>query len=160
MPPTSAGSQPHARDQSAGHVEGNSRPQTPAQALWRMREYMRPYYFGLFFMILAAVLAVSAEIAIPLITKSVIDRVVVKGVRSELVPLGLAAIALGAIQAGLNFFRRWSISSAVAGMEKTTRDDLYHHLQRLEPAFPDSWASRQPLPRRPNDLSTIPPFPS
>jgi ATP-binding cassette, subfamily B, bacterial len=120
-----------------------------------MREYLRPYFLGMFFMILAAILAVSAEVAIPLITKSVIDSVVVKGVRSELLPLSLAAIALGTIQAGLNFFRRWSISGAVAGMEKTIRDDLYHHLQRLEPAFHDSWQSGQLLSRATNDLSTI-----
>src|SRR5580704_17363448 len=135
MPPTSASSPPHA--------------------LWRMREYLRPYYFGLFLMILAAILAVSAEIAIPLITKSVIDNVVVQGVRSKLVPLGLAAIALGSIQAGLNFFRRWSLSGAVAGLEKVVRDDLYHHLQRLEPAFHDAWQSGQLLSRMTNDLSTI-----
>jgi len=120
-----------------------------------MREYLRPYFVGMFFMILAAILAVSAEIAIPLITKSVIDSVVVKGIRSALLPLSLAAVALGTIQAGLNFFRRWSISGAVAGMEKTIRDDLYHHLQRLEPAFHDSWQSGQLLSRATNDLSTI-----
>jgi ATP-binding cassette subfamily B protein len=93
-----------------------------------MREYMRPYYFSLLLMISAAILAVSSEIAIPLITKSVIDNVVVKGIRSDLLPLSLAAIALGTIQAGLNFFRRWSVSGAVVGVEKTMRDDLYHHL--------------------------------
>jgi ATP-binding cassette, subfamily B, bacterial len=120
-----------------------------------MREYLRPYYAGMFFMILAAILAVSAEIAIPLITKSVIDNVVVKGIRSSLLPLSLAAVALGTIQAGLNFFRRWSISGAVAGVEKTIRDDLYHHLQRLEPAFHDTWQSGQLLSRATNDLSTI-----
>ena len=120
-----------------------------------MREYMRPYYFILFLMISAAVLAVSSEIAIPLITKSVIDRVVVAGVRSELLPLSLAAMCLGAIQAGLNFFRRWTVSGAVVGVEKTIRDDLYHHLQRLEPAFHESWQSGQLLSRAINDLSTI-----
>jgi ATP-binding cassette, subfamily B, bacterial len=120
-----------------------------------MREYMRPYYLGLFLMILAAVLAVTAEIAIPLITKSVIDTVVVQGIRSELVPLSIAAVVLGSIQAGLNFFRRWSLSSAVAGMEKVVRDDLYHHLQRLEPAFHDEWQSGQLLSRMTNDLATI-----
>jgi ATP-binding cassette subfamily B protein len=98
---------------------------------------------------------VSSEIAIPLITKSVIDSVVVKGIRSELIPLSLAAMGLGTIQAGLNFFRRWSVSGAVVGMEKTIRDDLYHHLQRLEPAFHDSWQSGQLLSRAINDLSTI-----
>jgi len=120
-----------------------------------MREYMRPYYLGLALMILAAILAVSAEIAIPLLTKSVIDSVVVKGIRSELLPLGLAAVALGSIQAALNFFRRWSLSSAVAGMEKVIRDDIYHHLQRLEPAFHDAWQSGQLLSRVTNDLSTV-----
>ena len=132
-----------------------ARMQTPAQALWRMREYMRPYYLYLFLMITAAILAVSSEIAIPLITKSVIDSVVVKGIRSELLPLSIAAMGLGTIQAGLNFFRRWSVSGAVTGVEKTIRDDLYHHLQRLEPAFHDSWQSGQLLSRAINDLSTI-----
>ena len=143
MPATPAGSPPHAP------------AQTPAQALWRMREYLRPYYLGLFLMITAAILAVTSEIAIPFITKSVIDSVVVKGIRSELLPLSIAAMALGSIQAGLNFFRRWALSGAVAGMEKTIRDDLYHHLQRLEPAFHDTWQSGQLLSRATNDLSTI-----
>jgi ATP-binding cassette, subfamily B, bacterial len=151
MPPTIASSPPHAQEQAAD----SARAQTPAQALWRMREYMRPYYLYLFLMITAAILAVSSEIAIPLITKSVIDNVVVKGIRSELLPLSLAAMGLGTIQAGLNFFRRWSVSGAVTGMEKTIRDDLYHHLQRLEPGFHDSWQSGQLLSRAVNDLSTI-----
>jgi ATP-binding cassette, subfamily B, bacterial len=120
-----------------------------------MREYMRPYYLGLIFMIMAAILAVTAEIMIPLITKSVIDSVVVRGIRSELLPLSIAAMALGSIQAGLNFFRRWSLASAVAGMEKTVRDDLYHQLQQLEPDFHDSWQSGQLLSRATNDLATI-----
>jgi ATP-binding cassette, subfamily B, bacterial len=132
-----------------------AQPQTPAQALWRLREYIRPYYFSLACMILAAILAVTAEIMIPLITKSVIDRVVVQGFRSELVPLSVAAMALGAIQAGLNFFRRWSVSGTVVGVEKIIRDDLYHHLQRLDPAFHDTWQSGQLLSRAANDLSTI-----
>jgi len=155
MPPTIATSPQHAQDQLPGSPREPARTQTPAQALWRMREYMRPYYLYMFLMVTAAILAVSSEIAIPLITKSVIDNVVVKGVRSELLPLSLAAMALGTIQAGLNFFRRWSVSGATVGMEKTIRGDLYHHLQRLDPAFHDSWQSGQLLSRAINDLSTI-----
>ncbi len=120
-----------------------------------MREYLRPYYARLVCIILAAITAVTAETLIPIITKSVIDRVVVAGIRSELVPLALAATALGVLQAGMNFFRRWALSSATVGMEKTIRDDLYHHLQRLEPGFHDSWQSGQLLSRATADLSTI-----
>jgi ATP-binding cassette, subfamily B, bacterial len=128
---------------------------TPAQSLWRLREYLRPYYLRLFILIAAAVTAVTAETMIPLLTKSVIDSVVVRGIRAELLPLGIAAMALGTLQAGLNFFRRWAVSGAVTGVEKTIRDDLYHHLQRLEPAFHDSWQSGQLLSRATTDLSTI-----
>jgi ATP-binding cassette subfamily B protein len=120
-----------------------------------MREYMRPYYLTVALMIFAAVLAVSAETMIPLLTKSVIDGAIAHGNGRELLPLGLAAIALGTLQAGLNFYRRWSLAGAVAGMEKTIRDDVYHHLQRLDPAFHDSWQSGQLLSRATNDLSTI-----
>ena len=59
-----------------GRLPGGNAP----AALWRMREYMRPYRWQLLFMILAAVLAVSAEIAIPLITKSIIDGAVAHGI--------------------------------------------------------------------------------
>jgi ATP-binding cassette, subfamily B, bacterial len=120
-----------------------------------MREYLRPYYARLVCIVLAAITAVTAETLIPIITKSVIDRVVVDGIRSELVPLALAATALGVLQAGMNFFRRWAVSGATVGMEKTIRDDLYHHLQRLEPGFHDSWQSGQLLSRATTDLSTI-----
>jgi ATP-binding cassette subfamily B protein len=153
MPPTTSSAPPHAREQS--HPAAPASARTPAQSLWRLREYLRPYYFRLFLLITAAVTAVSAEIVIPLLTKSVIDSVVVRGIRAELVPLGIAAMALGTFQAGLNFFRRWAVSGAVTGVEKTIRDDLYHHLQRLEPAFHDSWQSGQLLSRATTDLSTI-----
>jgi ATP-binding cassette, subfamily B, bacterial len=120
-----------------------------------MREYMRPYYLTVVLMITAAIVSVSAETMIPLLTKSVIDGAIAHGSSRELLPLGLAAIALGTLQAGLNFYRRWALSGAVNGMEKTTRDDLYHHLQQLDPGFHDSWQSGQLLSRATNDLSTI-----
>ncbi len=153
MPPTTASAPLHALEPSPLAAQASAG--TPAQSLWRLREYLRPYYARLFLLITAAVIAVSAEIMIPLLTKSVIDSVVVRGIRSELIPLGIAAMALGTFQAGLNFFRRWAVSGAVTGVEKTIRDDLYHHLQRLEPAFHDSWQSGQLLSRATTDLSTI-----
>jgi ATP-binding cassette, subfamily B, bacterial len=151
VPPTTASASSHAHAQ----VTAGASPQTPAAALWRLREYLRPYYLTLALMITAAVLAVTAEVVIPLLTKSVIDGAIAHGIRSRLIPLGLAAIALGALQSGLNFYRRWSLAGAVNSIEKTIRDDLYHHLQQLEPGFHDDWQSGQLLSRATNDLSTI-----
>jgi ATP-binding cassette subfamily B protein len=133
--------------------------QTPGQALWRVREYLRPYYRQLILMIVAAVVAVSAEIVIPLLTKSVIDNAIDPAShhpnRALLVELGVAALVFGLIQSLLSFFRRWVQAAAVAGMEKKMRDDLYAHLQRLEPSFHDAWQSGQLLSRATTDLSAI-----
>ncbi len=106
-------------------------------------------------MIIAAVIAVTGEIAIPLLTKSVIDTAIKHGSVRQLVPLAIAAMALGAMQAGLNFYRRWVQAGAVTGMERAIRDDLYHHLQVLHAGFHDQWQSGQLLSRATTDLSTI-----
>jgi ATP-binding cassette subfamily B protein len=103
----------------------------------------------------AALGAVAAEIAIPLLTKSVIDGAIAHGDRSLLIPLALAAVGLGAAVALLNGIRRWIQSTAVAEIEKSIRDDLYAHLQGLQPSFHDEWQSGQLLSRATTDLSAI-----
>ncbi|MGD0243907.1 MAG: ABC transporter ATP-binding protein [Streptosporangiaceae bacterium] len=106
-------------------------------------------------MFAAAFGAVAAEIAIPLLTKTVVDGAIAHGDRRLLIPLALAAAGLGAITALLNMIRRWIQSRAVADIEKSIRDDLYAHLQRLQASFHDSWQSGQLLSRATTDLSAI-----
>jgi ATP-binding cassette subfamily B protein len=149
MPPNAPLVLLHARSQ------GQRAPQTPAAALWRVREYLRPYYVSLAFTILAALAAVTAEIAIPLLTKSVIDNAIAHVNRGLLVELGVAAVAFGALESFLNFYRRWVQAGVVAGLEKKMRDDLYAHLQRLDSGFHDAWQSGQLLSRATTDLSAI-----
>jgi ATP-binding cassette, subfamily B, bacterial len=129
--------------------------QSPVAALWRLRTYLRPHRKQLTIMVTAAVAVEAANIAVPLVTKSVIDGAIANHERGLLIPLGLLAIALGAASAGLSLIRRWVQGNAVADMEKTIRDDLYAHLQRLEPAFHDEWQSGQLLSRATTDLGTI-----
>ena len=128
---------------------------SPVAALWRLRPYLRPYRFQLIAMIVAALAAEGAEIAIPLLAKVVIDGAIAHHERDLLIPLGIAAIGLGVASAVLSLIRRWVQGNAVADMEKTIRDDLYAHLQRLDPAFHDEWQSGQLLSRATTDLSSI-----
>ena len=128
---------------------------SPVSALWRLRPYLRPYRYQLILMILAAMLATGTEIVIPLIAKVVIDGAVTHHERGLLLPLGLLAVGLGAAGALLSLIRRWVVGNAVAGMEQAIRDDLYRHLQRLDPAFHDEWQSGQLLSRATTDLSSI-----
>jgi ATP-binding cassette subfamily B protein len=106
-------------------------------------------------MLACAIVAVGSEIAIPLLTKSMIDGAISHGDRSLLLPIGAAAVGLGVGQALLNFLRRWMQANAVTGMERSMRADIYAHLQRLPPAFHDEWQSGQLLSRATTDLSAI-----
>ena len=100
-------------------------------------------------------MSTGTEIVIPLIAKVVIDSAVARHDRALLLPLGLLAVGLGAAGAALSLIRRWGVGNAVAGMEQQIRDDLYQHLQRLDPAFHDEWQSGQLLSRATTDLSSI-----
>jgi ATP-binding cassette subfamily B protein len=106
-------------------------------------------------MLACAIVAVGSEIAIPLLTKSMIDGAISHGERRLLLPIGAAAVGLGTVQALLSFLRRWMQAGAVAGMEQSMRADIYAHLQRLPPAFHDDWQSGQLLSRATTDLSAI-----
>ncbi len=114
-------------------------------------------------MLLAALLGSGTEIVIPLLTKAAIDGPIAASSGQQagshgyglLIPIGVAAIALGIAEVVLNLIRRWAQSTAVAGLEQSMRDDIYQHLQRLEPEFHDAWQSGQLLSRATTDLSAI-----
>lgn len=135
------------RDQTAA--------QSPFAALWRTRKYLRPHAWRLVLMLAAAIGAVAAEITIPLLTKAIIDGPIADGSTRALWPLSLAATGLGVTQAALSFYRRWVQATAVTGMERSMRDDIYAHLQRLHSSFHDEWQSGQLLSRATTDLSAI-----
>jgi ATP-binding cassette subfamily B protein len=106
-------------------------------------------------MLIAALGVEAAAIVIPLLAKAIIDGAIAHHDKGLLLPLGLAALGLGIAQGVLSLIRRWIQGNAVAGIEKTIRDDLYAHLQRLEPQFHDGWQSGQLLSRATSDLSSI-----
>src|SRR6266571_856111 len=139
----------------AGQLSHAPGGQTPFEALWRTREYLRPYRWQLVAMLGCAFGAVATEIVIPLVTKAVIDGPIAHGDRVLLIPLGVGAIALGAAEAALNMIRRWVQAGAVTGMELAMRDDIYAHLQHLDTGFHGAWQSGQLLSRATTDLSAI-----
>ncbi len=154
MPTNPSTAMPHAQTrQSAGRRE--QAEQTPLAALWRTREYLRPYYLKLAAMLAAAITAAAAEIVIPLLVKGIVDGPIAHGNTHALLPLGLAATALGVLQAALNLYRRWVQARAVTGMEQSMRDALYAHLQRLHAGFHDEWQSGQLLSRATTDMAAI-----
>ncbi len=132
-------------------------PNRPAstRSLWRLRAYLRPYYWALAVMGSTAVVGVFVSLSIPLVTKSIIDGPIADGDLSAIWPLGLLGLALGILEAALILIRRWVQAAAVLGFETAVRDDLYRHMQALPMEFHGRWQSGQLLSRVTTDLSAI-----
>jgi ATP-binding cassette, subfamily B, bacterial len=136
----------------------------PLASLWRLREYVRPYYRQLVTMLVTAMIGTAAELTIPLLAKAAIDGPIARAAAIKpgqqhsdavLIVIGIVAFALAAIEVVAALVRRWVQATAVSALEQSMRDDLYAHLQRLEPGFHDAWQSGQLLSRATTDLSAI-----
>ncbi len=130
--------------------------QQPALAVLRR---LRPYVWAVRGRLLgsaaAALGAMLAGLAIPLLIQRIIDGPIANGDRRALVLLSVGVLALGVAEAGLVYLRRQLVARPTTDIEKRMRADLYHHLQRLPVAFHDRWPSGQLLSRAISDLTTI-----
>jgi ATP-binding cassette subfamily B protein len=120
-----------------------------------MLPYLMPYRVRWIAMVLVAVTSLAATVAIPLMTKAVIDGPVRHQDQRGLWLLGAAAMGVGISEAVLWFIRRWLVARATMGVEADIRKDLYARLQILPMSFHGQWQSGQLLSRIMNDLSTI-----
>jgi ATP-binding cassette, subfamily B, bacterial len=123
--------------------------------LWRLLPYLLPYRVRWGGMVLVAIVSLVATVAIPLMTKAVIDGPVRHQDQHGLWVLGAAAMGVGISEAVLWFIRRWLVARATMGVEADIRKDLYARLQILPMSFHGRWQSGQLLSRIMNDLSTI-----
>ncbi|KRC64295.1 ABC transporter [Aeromicrobium sp. Root236] len=124
-------------------------------SLWRLRGYLRPHLWRLVVMLAAALLAVVVGLAIPLVTRAIVDGPIADHDSGGIVRLGALALVLGIAEAALILVRRWVQAPAVLGMETALRGDLYQHLDELPMEFHAKWQSGQLLSRVTSDLSTI-----
>jgi ATP-binding cassette subfamily B protein len=123
--------------------------------LLRLMPYLMPYRGRWIAMIGIALLSLVATIAIPLMTRAVIDGPVRNQDPRGLWLLGSVALALGVAEAALWFIRRWLVARATMGVETDIRKDLYARLQILPMSFHGRWQSGQLLSRIMNDLNVI-----
>jgi len=123
--------------------------------LWRILPYLMPYRVRWIAMVATALLSLVATVAIPLMTKAVIDGPVRRQDQQGLWLLGAAAMGVGISEAVLWFIRRWLVARATMGVEADIRKDLYARLQILPMSFHGRWQSGQLLSRIMNDLGTI-----
>ncbi len=140
---------------SAPSIAPPSARQWVGSDLFRMMPYLMPYRVRWIAMVVVAITSLGATVAIPLMTKAVIDGPVRQQDQHGLWVLGAAAMGVGITEAVLWFIRRWLVARATMGVEADIRKDLYAQLQILPMSFHGRWQSGQLLSRIMNDLGTI-----
>lgn len=124
-------------------------------ALRRLLPYVRPHRAALVGGGLAALAATLAGLAIPLVTREIVDGPIARGETAVLPWLALGVLAFGLLEAVLITVRRALVAGPSNDVESAMRADLFAHLQRLPVAFHDRWASGQLLSRATSDLTTV-----
>ena len=112
--------------------------------------------WALVIMLSTALAGVGLTIAIPLVTRAMIDGPIADKDIGPLLPLGLLALALGILEAALIFCAPLgAVQRGARASRPPMRHDLYARLQQLPMAFHGQWQSGQLLSRVTTDLSSI-----
>lgn len=129
---------------------------SPSAAGWALlRETLRPQRVDI-----AKGLAVSlgwtfTKIAIPSMTKIVVDRGIVRAEPGALWKWSLVIVVLGLVSAVFAGLRRMKAFSVSYRTERRIRDRLFGHLQRLPFSFHDSHPTGQLLANANTDLKAV-----
>jgi ATP-binding cassette subfamily B protein len=123
--------------------------------LRRLASPVRPHRRALLGSGVAALASSLAALAIPLVTRRIVDGPIARGELGSLPWLVLGVLAFGLLEALLLWWRRRLVARPTTLIEATMRADLYAHLQDLPVAFHDRWPSGQLLSRAIQDLSTL-----
>ena len=124
-------------------------------SLRRLTPFIRPYRGQMILMTLAALGATLVGVAVPLLTKDLIDGPIAHHDKAALWPLGGLVLLFGIAEATLFWLRRWFLQRAALGIEADIRNAFYRHLQKLPVAFHDSWQSGQLVSRMSGDINSL-----
>ena len=124
-------------------------------SLRRLTPFVRPYRGQMILMTLAALGATLVGVAVPVLTKDLIDGPIAHHDKAALWPLGGLVLLFGIAEATLFWLRRWFLQRAALGIEADIRNAFYRHLQKLPVAFHDSWQSGQLVSRMSGDINSL-----
>lgn len=103
----------------------------------------------------AAVAAHLFALAIPQVLRDLINDLDGGGTVAKLIPLVIAVLLMGVLEAFMVLLRRWLVLTPGTHVEAGLRNTLYEKLQDLPVGFHDRWPSGQLLSRATGDLSLI-----
>jgi ATP-binding cassette, subfamily B, bacterial len=125
------------------------------RALGRLLPFARPVLGRLVLGAVSALIASLLALGIPLVLEVVVQGPIASGDFGQIAWGAVAILALGLLEAGMVWLRRWFVLAPATAVEYDIRQGFYARLQRLPVAFHDRWQSGQLLSRMMQDISML-----
>ena len=134
---------------------GGASPASAPPRLIQVARHLRPYRLRLIGLLALTVCFSVIAMLPPLVMRAMIDRVLVGGDRSLLLPLGIALLSLPVLSAIFSFTQTLGIAYVGQHFVFDLRDRLYRHLVRLSMRFFDRHAVGMLVNRLMSDSETV-----
>jgi ATP-binding cassette subfamily B protein len=131
-----------------------SKPAAGGGWLRQLWVYLRPYRRDVLLSFGAAVLGSVGQAAVPLITRQIVDEVIVAKT-SPLWPWLVLLVALAVVTFGLAYIRRYRGGRVGFGVQNDLRNSIQAHLQSMDLATLDGMSTGQVVARAGSDCSLV-----
>jgi ATP-binding cassette subfamily B multidrug efflux pump len=125
------------------------------KSLWRLREFLRPYWNRVLFSALFLISMTAINLAVPFILRQVIDVGLASLELDFIAYAALALVGLGILNSVLAYGQRYLIESVSHSVSYDLRNKLYDHIQHLPFSFHDRTQSGQLISRSIEDVRAI-----
>jgi len=125
------------------------------KTFWRITKLLGDYPFLVFVGFSTALLQMACSLAIPWLTRGVINKALVPGKTSLLIYYGLALLAVGAARFGFAVARRLSTGKVSLAIEFDLRNKLWSHLLAQPFSYFDRWPTGQLMSRAMSDVQNV-----
>ena len=140
--------------------ESRTEPQGQRRTLWQALARLEPYLKGLKLRwtlgLIAAIGASVVALSIPQVLQVLVDTLLADGAQARSVwTAGGVILALGVLEAGLVYLRRFFVIPPASDAETSMRTRLFDKLQDLPASFHSAWGAGQLQSRAIADLNLL-----
>jgi ATP-binding cassette subfamily B protein len=125
------------------------------RSLWRLREFLRPYWRRIAFATICLIGMTSISLIFPLIIRQVIDIGLANADLRFIIFSALAILGLGVLRSILAYAQRYLTEWVSHNISFDLRNRLYDHIQHLPFTFHDRTQSGQLISRTIEDVRAI-----
>src|SRR5205814_3569322 len=128
---------------------------TKWSVLSRLKLHLRRYRVRIVAGFICVLLTNIFLLAAPRVTGYAVDSLTAAVTREKLIYYSLAVIGLAVCEGIFRFLMRWLIIGVSRDIEYELRNDLFHHLETLQPSFYQTNKTGDLMSRATNDLSNV-----